>query len=217
MEVFIKVSNIGQNLGENFSLHGALTPSQKTNVTRLDLLGGYVLLVGQNETKVIITPLDVKVTPKEININSQKEIVFSAENFYNSEYRPVDPGTSEILEFRNEIFPNYKIEEIDESIVGDRILIDFLDKSIAFTITGSELSTEEAATIKYGFWNPVYVDGITTGPSFIFKKFNDTSISPVLEIHDPYSRSFFEVSKESGSQNFKIKEFVDTDTLYFAD
>jgi hypothetical protein len=205
MEVFIKLSSIGQNLGENFSLHGSLTPSQKTNLTRIDLLGGYVLQVGQNEIKVIITPLDVKATPKELNINSQNQIEFSAQNFYNTDYRPLDPTTSEITEFRSEIFPTYKIEEIGESIIGDRILIDFLDKSIAFTIISSSTSQEEAANIKIGSWSLPDSEGVVlSGPSFIFKKYNDNSIPPMLEIHDPYVRSFYRITKEGGDDSFVI-------------
>lgn len=216
MEVFIKASNISPKLGENFSLHGSLTPNQKTNLTKLDLIGGYKLTVQQGETKVVITPIDAKVTPKELNINNQNQLVFSAKNFSNIDYRPISEETSEILEFRRGIFPSYKIEEIEESIIGDRLLLNFLDQSIAFTIIGSEASQEEEANIKYGSWDLPNQDNITRGPSFIFKKYNNTSLSPVLEIHNPLNNSFYKIYKNEASQNFEVEEFSDTDEFFSA-
>lgn len=214
MEIFIKASSMGEKLGDNFSVYGSLTPSNKTNITRVDLLGGIVIAFSTNESLIFIDPLDVKITPIQFNINYQKNITFSAKDLYDSSYREINEETGEVEPFTEGIFSTHLIEEISESIVGDRILLDFLDKSIPFTISYIESVPEESAFIKIGYFSIVEQDGLLPGPVFYFKYYSDQSIPPSLEIHDENNHAFYIVSKENGDQVFKIKEFADTDAFY---
>jgi hypothetical protein len=205
---------MGEKLGDNFSVYGSLTPSNKTNITRVDLLGGIVIAFSTNESLIFIDPLDVKITPIQFNINYQKNITFSAKDLYDSSYREINEETGEVEPFAEGIFSTHLIEEISESIVGDRILLDFLDKSIPFTISYIESVPEESAFIKIGYFSIVEQDGLLPGPVFYFKYYSDQSIPPSLEIHDENNHAFYIVSKENGDQVFKIKEFADTDAFY---
>jgi hypothetical protein len=214
MDVFIKASSIGEKLGDNFSAYGSLTQSNKINLTRVDLLGGTVITFSENESSIFIESLDVKTTVIQFNINNQKNITFSAKDLYDSSYREINEETGQIEPFTEGIFSIHLIEEISESIIGDRILLDFLDKSIPFTISYIESVPEESAFIKIGYFSTVEQDGLLPGPVFYFKYYSDQSISPSLEIHDEDNHAFYIVSKENGDQDFKIKEFADTDAFY---
>jgi hypothetical protein len=220
MQVFIKASNISDSLGEEFSAFGSLTPEIIVLLNRFDLLEGFVLNVEENETKAIISPVNVKTSSFELNINKENQSGFTIENLANTTFRPRD-GSGELIPLREEIFPQEKIEEIEEANTGYPILLDFLDKSIDFTIVdfNSEVVNEINTITKIAI-NGEEENAEVQYPFFISTEFFDQNgriLDTIVEIYDQENSAYYKISKEESSQDFKIKEYIYSDMVSLID
>jgi hypothetical protein len=210
MQVLIRASKVSEKLGVNFRVYGSLNPTELV-LSYLDLLGGYVLDVSENETKIIISPLDATNIPNfELEIDEENTISLTAENFSYTDYRPRDENT-EIIHFREEIFPSEKMEEIEQLQESESVLIDYFNKSNSFTISYQE--TYEGLNIKIGSKEPFDTETNSPLPFFIFEKKADGSSPANLEIHETVTNTYYEVSKDEDAENFKIREYINSDIL----
>jgi hypothetical protein len=214
MQVFIKASNISDTLGEEFSVFGSLTPESITILTRQGLLIGSILSVTENETKLIVSPLELKINPFEVNINSSNTVPFEAVFFSETDFRPLDEN-GEITYFREEVFPQEKIEEIEESRTSDLILLDFFNKSISFTFTDFDFELENGIyTVTKIAKNQIEEEEEPLeSPFLISTEFFDIngrilSMNTEIEIFDPQNLIYYKISKDSGDTNYKIKEYI---------
>ena len=220
MQVFIKTSNIPERLGFNFSVFGSLTPNSIVVLSKSELLGGSIIEVAENETKIIIQSIESITFPIEVNINTQNKIPFTASSFVNTTFRPTTEN-GEIESFREEVFPDHIVEQIIYSKIGESIFIDFFNRSEQFTILESEFEIDESqvlTNIKIGYANPQFdvesEESILNFPYFICTSSSENLENPFnLEIHDPQLGVSYEVTKIEGSEGFSIKEYIYTDKI----
>jgi hypothetical protein len=214
MQVFIKASNISGKLGEEFSVFGSLTPESITILSRQGLLIGSILSVVENETKLIVSPLELNINPFEVNINSSNIVPFEAVFFSETDFRPLDEN-GEITYFREEVFPQEKIEEIEEATTNYPILLDFFNKSISFTFTDFDFELENGIyTVTKIAKNQIEEEEEPLeSPFLISTEFFDIngrilSMNTEVEIFDPQNLIYYKISKDSGDTNYKIKEYI---------
>lgn len=213
MQVFIKTSSIPEVLGDNFSVYGSLTPQDLNILSRSDIINGYILQVLDEEVKVIISPLDTFVQNIEVDIDTENETPFKAESFSNTGFRPVNEN-DEISFFREEIFPEEKIEEIQLADEGYPIHLDFLDRSIDFVFTDSERVLQPDGTLLFAKIAKNTIEGEEDPlvfPFFVWMQNFDESfnlISSVLDIYDPQKNLHYKVSRNESDTNFVVKEYV---------
>jgi hypothetical protein len=200
MQVLIRASKVSEKLGANFRVYGSLNPTELV-LGYLDLLGGYVLDVSENETKIIISPLGVANIPNfELDINEENTINLTAEDFSYTDYRPRDENT-EISYFREAIFPSEKMEEIEQVQEGDPVSINYFDQSFSYIISYNE--TSEGLNTKIGSAESLNI--------FIFEKKIDGSSPANLDIYDIERNCYYEIFKDEDSENFKIREYIYSD------
>lgn len=218
MFILIKVSDVPEKLGLNFSISHDSIPQTSINVTNVDLLSGFIVKVPDSSTKLFITPLDVLVPASEFPINSSNstDLLGAVTSGVLSEYRPRNEE-GESLPFTQEIFPQEKIEEIEEIGVGNTILLDFLNKSISFEIVELQYDSESQETIKVALndktQNEEAYSGILTSPFFIFQKPSDTNLHSKLTIYIPDDGISCEVAMDESSGNFLLSERIMIDDV----
>jgi len=200
MQVLIRASKVSEKLGANFRVYGSLNPTELV-LGYLDLLEGYVLDVSENETKIIISSLDTTNIPNfELEIDEENTISLTAEDFSYTDYRPRDENT-EIIHFREAIFPSEKMEEIEQLQEGDPVSINYFDKSFSYIISYNE--TSEGLNTKIGSAESLNI--------FIFEKKIDGSSPANLDIYDIERNCYYEIFKDEDSENFKIREYIYSD------
>jgi hypothetical protein len=203
MNVFIKAHSVSENLGYNFIAYSNSSPTNQFSINRDELLSGKVLSLDNNATNLIVIALDVNVSPFSFTINTNNIITLSSLNTPLSEYRPKNEG-DETIPFSEEEFPEYKIEEIRESILKDPILIDYLNKSYDYRIeVSSNQDEEDLSSIKIG------VNRSNNSIYFIYRKFQDNT--EILEIYDEIG--FYQVSRENTNSPFILKEWAASDYI----
>jgi hypothetical protein len=203
MEIFIKASSIGEKLGYNFIAYSDSSPTNQFSINRDELLSGIVLTMEDDATDLVVVALDVNVSPFSFTINKNNIITLSSLNTPTSEYRPKNES-DEIIPFSEEEFPEYKIEEIRESILKDSILIDYLNKSYDYRIeVSSDQDEEDLSSIKIG------VNKSNNSIYFIYRKFQDNT--EILEIYDEIG--FYQVSRENINSPFILKEWAASDYI----
>lgn len=207
-KIFLSLKNISAHLGLNFSVRSNSSKSSILNLTLSDLMIGHLIEVDDEASSIFIKPKDINVGEFELPINRQNTHEIKASTYTEGAFRPTTPDGS-VTEFRKELFPSYKIQEIKESVIGETVCIDFFNSSIKFKISSvinnSSGSITKTAITEYDQQNDAPMR------FFTLKTSNGTQEFLSLDIYDLHSSSCCTVVYESETSNFYIKEFHSSD------
>jgi hypothetical protein len=202
MNVFVQATNFPEKLGYNFIIYTDLSLFDQISINRDELSSGTVVTIDDNASFLIINAIETNLPPFQFSIDKNGTNTATL-NFPDSTFRPKNEG-DEIIPFSEEEFPEYKIQEIRESVLKDSILIDYLNKSHDYRIeVSSDQDEEDFSSIKIG------VNKLNDSIYFIYRKFQDNT--EILEIYDEIG--FYQVSRENTNSPFILKEWAASDYI----